>query len=231
MRRTGFLSVIACGLVVLPARTVGQVWSLAGDERIGSAPALEAPDGYRAELRRTPWALERVSKRITIIWIRTAESGCNRFHHVNVREVEGGLRVVAFDVDYIPVSKKYGCRAYLSRDRHRVELPRPLGSDSILGECVPSDPRGTCALLHELPPALPITSLLLSSDREGLRGRPGSAVRNLRARRPQFKSGGPDWNKGGSAVAAVLRLCKDGPGRPPQRERPGPSRLSPGMPA
>jgi hypothetical protein len=37
-------------------------------------------------------------KRVTIIWIRSAESGCNRFHHVNVREVAGGLRVIAFDV-------------------------------------------------------------------------------------------------------------------------------------
>jgi hypothetical protein len=167
MRRTGLISLIACGFV-LPACTLEQVSRLGSDEKADAPPPLEAPEGYRAELRQTPWALERVSKRVTIIWIRTAESGCNRFHHVNVREVEGGLRVVSFDVVYIPVGKKYGCRAYLSRDRHRVELPRPLGGDRILGECVPIDPKGTCALLHELPPALPFTSLLRSLEREGL---------------------------------------------------------------
>jgi hypothetical protein len=148
MRRTGLPSVIACGLVLLPACTLAQVRSLAGDEKLGSPPVLGAPEGYRAELHRTPWALERVSKDGTIIWIRTAESGCNRFHHVNVREVAGGLRVVAFDVVYIPVRKKYGCLLPLHRDARRVELPRPLGADRIFGECVPGDPRETCASLH-----------------------------------------------------------------------------------
>jgi hypothetical protein len=89
-----------------------------------------------------------VSKHGTSIWIRTGESGCNRFHHVNVREVAGGLRVVAFDVVYIPVRKKYGCLMNLYRDARRVELPRPLGGDRIFGECVPGDPREMCALLH-----------------------------------------------------------------------------------
>jgi hypothetical protein len=37
---------------------------------------------------------------------------------------------------------------YLLRNRHRVELPRPLGGDKILGECVPRDPREACASLH-----------------------------------------------------------------------------------
>jgi hypothetical protein len=94
--------------------------------------------------------LDGVSKDGTVIRIRTAESGCNRFHHVRVTEVARGLRVVAFDVVYIPVQKNYGCRMYLLRPRHRVELPRPLHHDRILGECVPGDERETCALLHDV---------------------------------------------------------------------------------
>ena len=148
MRRTGLLSVIACGFVLLPACTLEQASTFASGEEADAPPALEAPEGYRAELHRTPWALERISKDGTAIWILTAESGCNRFHHVNVREVAGGLRVVAFDVVYIPVRENYGCPLPLYRDVRRVELPRPLGGDTILGECVPRDPRETCALLH-----------------------------------------------------------------------------------
>jgi hypothetical protein len=148
MRRTGVFSVIACGLVLLPACTLEQVSRLGSDEKADAPPPLEAPEGYRAELRQTPWALERVSKNGTVVWIWTAESGCNRFHHVSVREAAGGLRVVAFDVVYIPVSKKYGCPLPLYRDLRRVELPRPLGGDRISGECVPGDPRETCASLH-----------------------------------------------------------------------------------
>jgi hypothetical protein len=104
--------------------------------------------GTAVELHRTPWALDRVSKDGTVVWIRTAESGCNRFHHVRVRQIRTGFRLVALDVVYVPSKQKYGCRLYLPRDRQRVELPRPLGGDKILGECIPRDPRETCALLH-----------------------------------------------------------------------------------
>jgi hypothetical protein len=148
MAPSRLLPFIACAFALLPACALQQASRLASPDEADAPPALEAREGYRAELHRTPWALERVSKDGTVIWIRTAESGCNGFHHVEVSEVAGGVRVAAFDVVYIPVKKKYGCLMYLLRNPHRVELPRPLGGDRILGECVPRDPRETCALLH-----------------------------------------------------------------------------------
>lgn len=148
MRSGVLFTGIAFALVLLPACTVTQ-WSGVDNGRgADGQDALAAPEGYRAELHRTPWALDRVSKDGAVVWVRTAESGCNRFHHVSVRQVPGGFRLVAFDVVYIPTNKRYGCLLYLLRPRHRVELPRPLGSDKILGECIPRDPRETCALLH-----------------------------------------------------------------------------------
>lgn len=138
----------ACVLALLPACTLQQASGIARHTQDDAPLALEAREAYRAELHRTPWALERVSKDGTVIWIRTAESGCSRFHHVETSAVAGGVRVAAFEVLYIPVRKRYGCRLYLLRPRHRVELPRPLGGDKIIGECVPRDPRETCALLH-----------------------------------------------------------------------------------
>jgi hypothetical protein len=143
---------------------------------------LAAPLGYRAELRRTSWALDRVSKDGTVVWVRTAESGCNRFHHVRVRQVFGGFRLVAFDVVYIPTKKRYGCRLYLLRHRHHVELPRPLGGDKIPGECIPRDPRETCALLHALirtREGAPERDPWLA-DAEPLPGRQPASTRSLR---------------------------------------------------
>ena len=139
---------IAFGLALLPACTLAQRSWVVNGKGPDAQDSLVAPEGYRPELHRTPWALDRVSKDGTVVWIRTAESGCNRFHHVRVNEVEGGFRLVAFDVVYVPTKKRHGCLLYLLRPRHRVELPRPLGGDKVLGECVPHDPREMCALLH-----------------------------------------------------------------------------------
>jgi hypothetical protein len=139
---------IAFGLALLPACTLAQRSWVENGKGPDAQDSLAAPEGYRPELHRTPWALDRVSKDGTVVWIRTAESGCNRFHHVRVERVQGGFRLVAFDVVYVPTEKRYGCLLYLLRPRHRVELPRPRGGDKILGECVPRDPREMCALLH-----------------------------------------------------------------------------------
>jgi hypothetical protein len=141
-------TLIGFALAFLPACTLAQRSSVENGKGADAQDSLPARKGYRAELRRTPWALDRVSKDRTVVWVRTAESGCNRFHHVRVRQVPGGFRLVAFDVVYIPVKKRYGCLMYLLRNRHRVALPRPLGGDKILGECVPRDPREACASLH-----------------------------------------------------------------------------------
>jgi hypothetical protein len=140
---TGIASALALVSACTPAERRG------AEEEKGAAEArsLPAPEGYRAELHRTPWALDGVSRDGAAVWIRTAESGCNRYHHVRVEQVAGGFRLVAFDVVYVP-KRGYGCALYLLRPRHRVELPRPLGGDKIFGECVPRDPRETCALLH-----------------------------------------------------------------------------------
>ena len=149
MKSPVLLTVIASALALVPACTpADRSWveeEGTGADAQGSLPARE---GYRAQLHRTPWALDRISKDGSVVWIRTAVSGCNQFHHVRVRQVPGGFRLVAFDVVYTPTKKNYGCLLYLLRPRHRVELPRPLGSDRILGECVPGEPRETCALLH-----------------------------------------------------------------------------------
>jgi hypothetical protein len=114
--------------------------------------SLDAPQGYRAELSPSIWALERVSKSGTVIWIRSAESGCYAFHHAEARDVVGGLRIEALDRVLIPVKPNYGCLLPLYATRHRVELPRPLGKDKIFGECIPGDATGEqriCATMHE----------------------------------------------------------------------------------
>ena len=149
MRSAVLFTGIASALALVPACTFAdRSWvekDARGPEAQGSLPPRE---GYRAQLHRTPWALDGISKDGSAVWIRTAVSGCNQFHHVRVRQVPGGFRLVAFDVVYTPTNKRYGCLLYLFRPRHRVELPRPLGGDEILGECVPRDPREMCALLH-----------------------------------------------------------------------------------
>jgi len=144
------LTVIASALLALvPACTLAdRSWVQEEGKGTDAHGSLPAREGYRAQLHRTPWALDRISKDGSVVWIRTAVSGCNQFHHVRVRQVPGGFRLVAFDVVYTPINKRYGCLLYLLRPLHRVELPRPLGGDEILGECVPGDPRDRCALLH-----------------------------------------------------------------------------------
>lgn len=149
MKSPLLLIVIASALVLVPACTLAdRPWVDEDGKGADAKASLPAREGYRARLHRTPWALDGVSKDGSVVWIRTAESGCNQFHHVSVRQVPGGFRLVAFDVLYTPISQKYGCLLYLFRPRHRVELPRPLDGDRILGECVARDPRETCALLH-----------------------------------------------------------------------------------
>jgi len=148
MRSAVLFAGVAFALAPLAACTVAQRSGLEKGKGAYAQDSLAAPKGYRVELHRTPWALDSVSKDGTIVWIRTAESGCNRFDHTLVRRVRGGFRIVALDVVYVPLKKRYGCRLYLLRNRHRVELPRPLGGNKILGECVSRDPREMCALLH-----------------------------------------------------------------------------------
>ena len=142
------LTVVASGLALLAACTPAQQWGVEEEKGADAQGSLPAREGYRTQLHRTPWALDRISKDGSVVWIRTAESGCNQFHHVRVNQAPDGFRLVAFDVVYTPIKKRYGCLLYLLRPRHRVELPRPLGGDEILGECVPRDPREMCALLH-----------------------------------------------------------------------------------
>lgn len=150
MRLTALYAVVALSsALVLPACAVEE---LSGRRGAAGAAPLEAPEGYRAELHPGIWALERVSRDGTEVWISDAESGCNDFHHTRVSEVEGGLRIVVLDRVLVPVKKKYGCLLYLRPARHRIALPRPLGGDEILGECVPGDSTGEqriCALMHE----------------------------------------------------------------------------------
>ena len=149
MKATVLLTGIASALALLAACTPAQQWGVEDEKGADAQGSLPAREGYRAQLHRTPWALDGISKDGSVVWIRTAVSGCNQFHHVRIRQVPGGLRLVAFDVVYTPINnKRYGCLLYLFRPRHRVELPRPLGGDEILGECVPRDLREMCALLH-----------------------------------------------------------------------------------
>jgi hypothetical protein len=148
MRRTGQLLATACIFTLLPACALQQ---LAGFETSEEGGSLDAPEGYRAELHPGVWALERVSRSGTVIWIRSAESGCYEFHHAEVREVAGGVRVETFDRVLIPVKPNYGCLLPLFATRHRVALPRPLGNDRIFGACAPGDATGDqriCAAMH-----------------------------------------------------------------------------------
>jgi hypothetical protein len=152
VKASRLLPLMACGLPLLSACTLQQSSKLASRGTADPHPAL-VPEGYRVKVLRTPWALDRVSKDGAVIWIWTVENGCNpalpnRFLHAEVREVASGLRVTAFNVAYIPVMTRNRCLAPLFRHRHRVELPRPLGGDKILGECVPRDPRGAWASLQ-----------------------------------------------------------------------------------
>jgi hypothetical protein len=115
-------------------------------------PPLEAPEGYRAVLQPATWALERVAPDGAAIWIRVAKSGCNDFHHAEVTEAEGEVRVTVFDRVLIPVQEPYGCLLYLRATHHRVALPRPLGADRVVGECAAGDAtpeQRICALMHE----------------------------------------------------------------------------------
>lgn len=164
MRRTALVLVIAGVLTLLPACSLQSLWGSSDSEvaepptakppaveHPAKPPPLQAPEGFRAVLRPATWALERVSHDGTVIWIRSAESGCYTFHHAVVKEVEGGLRVRPLDRVLIP-KPGYGCILPLYARRYRVELPRPLGKGEIFGECVPGDATGEqriCARMHE----------------------------------------------------------------------------------
>lgn len=149
-RRAVPVLVIGCVLAFLPACSLEEVAGLASREKVEAPPPRE---GYRAVLRPATWALERVSRDGTVIWIWSAKSGCNEFHHAEVREVEGGLRVKALDRVFVPLSPRYRCLLPLFAIRHRVELPRPLGpEDKIFGECPPGEAtpeQRMCASMHE----------------------------------------------------------------------------------
>jgi len=134
---------------LLPACSLQQLSGSKAQKKAVQAPRLPAPKGYRAELHPGMWTLERVSQERTVIWIRSAESGCNSFDHAKVIEVKGELRVKAVDRVLIP-KPGYGCLLPLNARRHRVQLPRPLADGKIFGECVPGDEtpeKRICALL------------------------------------------------------------------------------------
>jgi hypothetical protein len=56
-----------------------------------------------------------------------------------VKEVTGGLRIEVTNRVLIPVRKDYGCRLYLRAARVRVDLPRALEDDRVLGACRPGE--------------------------------------------------------------------------------------------
>ena len=149
MRQTALFLVSSCFLAVLPACSLHQFSGSTARGKAADAPRLPAPEGYRAVLRPGTWALERISQERTVIWIRSAESGCNSFDHAQVSAVKGGLRVKAIDRVLIP-KRGYGCLLPLNARQHRVQLPRLLGEGKIFGECAPGDDtpeKRICALL------------------------------------------------------------------------------------
>jgi hypothetical protein len=151
MRQTALVLVNACLLALLPACGLHRFSGLEPQEKSGEGAPVRAPKGFRAELHPGTWALERISRDGTVIWIRTEESTCLEFHHAKLRKVKGGLRVTAIDRVLIP-KRGYGCTLPLFARRHRVELPRPLGDDRIVGACVPGEAtpdQRVCALLHQ----------------------------------------------------------------------------------
>ena len=87
------LTVVASALALVPACTPGdRSWVEEEGKGADAQGSLPAREGYRAQLHRTPWALDRISKDGSVVWIRTAVSGCNQFHHVRVRQAPGGFR-------------------------------------------------------------------------------------------------------------------------------------------
>jgi hypothetical protein len=112
-----------------------------------------APKGFRVDyVPGGEWALERVSRDGTAIWIRFAESGCVSFDHAEVRETAKGVRVVPVARVLMPIRKHYGCLLYLRAGRYRIDLPRSLGGREVLGECLPGEatPRQrVCASMHQ----------------------------------------------------------------------------------
>ena len=134
-------------MALLSACTVQEASETDSPKTVREPPFLGVAAGYR--LRPTIWALERVSKDGTAIWVWTPEGGCARFHHAEISEVEDGLRVVVFE--RVPAKKDAACTLELILARHRVELPRPLGDDTLIGACTPGDATGEqriCAELH-----------------------------------------------------------------------------------
>lgn len=153
MRRRPLLPVLACALAFLPACAFEQVAQVASSTSRDTPRSLDAPRGYRAVLAPATWALERVSRDGTAIWIRSAASDCYEFRHAEVSEVIGGLRIKVLDRVLIP-EPGYGCLLplYLEAGRHRIDLPRRLENDKIFGECVPGQETAEqriCAAMHE----------------------------------------------------------------------------------
>ena len=149
MKSPVLLTVIASALALVPACTpADRSWVEEEGKGADAQGSLPAREGYRAQLHRTPWALDRISKDGSVVWIRTAVSGCNQFHHVRVRQVPGGFRLVAFDVVYTPTRRTTGACCISSGLDIASSFRVLLVATEILGECVPGDPREMCALLH-----------------------------------------------------------------------------------
>jgi hypothetical protein len=148
--RTTSILVSVCAVVWLAACGSKEASEAGRPQVVVDPPGAEVPKGYVT--RRTVWALERVSSDGSSIWLWTAEGGCASFHHSEVREVEAGLRVDVFHL--VPRRKNPICTMEVSLARHRVELPRPLGQDELVGECVPREAKrlyngALCGQLHD----------------------------------------------------------------------------------
>ena len=76
MKSAVLFTVITPALALLPACMLAPWSSVQGGRGADREDSLTAPEGYRAELHPTPWALDGVSKDGTVVWIRTAERVC-----------------------------------------------------------------------------------------------------------------------------------------------------------
>ena len=147
MRQRSLFLVAGCALAFLSACTVRETPETERPRTVTEPLFSNIAAGYR--LRPTIWALERVSKDRTAIWVWTAEGGCASFHHAEISEDEAGVRVVVFE--RVPAKKDIACTLELILGRHRIELPRPLGDTTLLGACTPGDATAEqrmCAHLH-----------------------------------------------------------------------------------
>lgn len=123
--------------------------SRADDRATSAKPAVTTvpgPKGIVAVLGPSDaWALTGIASDGRSISIVKNEGACADFHHADVEEVDGGLRVDVVNRELIawaPGSEhegeEFACDAIGYSVRHVISLPRPLGEDSIYGKCAES---------------------------------------------------------------------------------------------